>query len=69
MEVAFPVLDSALRAEVRHLLDLERHDNVKARDFHNRFIGPEDTAAARIRSQFDTYEYLKSLCKPGKKRK
>ncbi|GAB2772330.1 polyphosphate kinase [Hymenobacter luteus] len=69
VEVAFPILQPDLRAEVRHLLDLQRQDNVKARDFHNRFIGPEDTAAARIRSQFDTYEYLKSLCKPGKKRK
>ncbi|UOQ78713.1 polyphosphate kinase 1 [Hymenobacter sp. 5516J-16] len=40
VEVAFPILQDDLRAEVRHMLDLQRQDNVKARDFHNRFIGP-----------------------------
>jgi polyphosphate kinase len=42
VEVAFPILDEGLRAEVRHLLDLHRHDNVKARDFENHFILPQD---------------------------
>ena len=60
VEVAFPVLDEALRAEVRHLLDLQRHDNVKARDFENNFILP--TAGEKpLRAQEATYAWLKGL--------
>ncbi|MET4105596.1 polyphosphate kinase 1 [Hymenobacter sp. UYP22] len=64
VEVAFPILQPDLKAEVRHLLDLQRQDNVKARDWQNNFLGQEEAAEqGRIRSQFDTYAYLKSLGK------
>ncbi|WP_254245267.1 phospholipase D-like domain-containing protein [Hymenobacter sp. BRD67] len=60
VEVAFPVLDDALRAEVRHLLDLERADNVKARDFHNNYLLPAP-GQPRVRAQENEYQYLKKL--------
>ena len=59
VEVAFPLLDEALRAEVRQLLDFQRHDNVKARDFDNQFIPPEPAGAPRVRAQEATYQWLK----------
>ncbi|RYY17172.1 MAG: polyphosphate kinase 1, partial [Cytophagaceae bacterium] len=59
VEVAFPVLDAGLRAEVRHLLDLERHDNVKARDFDNHL--PDAAGQPVRRAQEETYRYLKKL--------
>lgn len=63
VEVAFPILDAELRAEVRLLLDLQRHDNVKSRDFHNQFIGADDPTAPPVRAQLETYEYLKKRSK------
>jgi polyphosphate kinase len=60
VEVAFPILDEGLRAEVRHLLDFQRHDNVKARDFENNFILPAD-GAKPLRAQEATYAWLKSI--------
>ena len=62
VEVAFPIFDEALRAEVRHLLDLQRHDTVKARDFENNFIQPA-AGAKPLRAQEATYAWLKSLKK------
>ncbi|MCR5888260.1 polyphosphate kinase 1 [Hymenobacter sp. J193] len=59
VEVAFPLYDPAVRQEVRDLLDLQRQDNVKSRDFHNHFIGHEDTDTPRIQAQTATYAYLK----------
>ena len=60
VEVAFPLLDSSVRAEVRHLLDLQRHDNVKARDFENNFIQPAE-GEKPVRAQEATYKWLKGL--------
>jgi polyphosphate kinase len=65
VEVAFPILDEALRAEVRHLLDLERADNVKARDFDNNYVQPAE-GEPRVRAQEAEYQYLKKLA--GRKR-
>ena len=62
VEVAFPIFDEALRAEVRHLLDFQRHDNVKARDFENAFIVPE-AGQKPVRAQEATYTWLKGLKK------
>ncbi len=61
VEVAFPLFDETLRAEVRQLLDFQRHDNVKARDFDNRYIGPEPADAPRLRAQEATRQWLKKL--------
>jgi len=68
VEVAFPILDDKLRAEARLLLDLQRQDTVKSRDYHNNFIQAEDDAVP-VRAQLATYEYLKKLTqKKGRKR-
>ncbi|WP_201979927.1 polyphosphate kinase 1 [Hymenobacter rubidus] len=60
VEVAFPILDESLRAEVRHLLDLQRQDNVKARDFENGFVLPA-AGEKPMRAQEATYAWLKGL--------
>jgi len=65
IEVAFPVPDEALRAEIRHLLDLERADNVKARDFDNNLLCSAE-GAPPVRTQEAQYQYLKKLA--GRKR-
>ena len=61
VEVAFPLLDKTLRAEVRQLLDFQRADDVKARDFDNHFIAPALAGAPRVRAQEATYQWLKKL--------
>ncbi|MBH8559279.1 polyphosphate kinase 1 [Hymenobacter sp. BT442] len=58
VEVAFPILNDELRAEVRQLLDFQRHDNVKARDFENAFI-PAGEGEKPLRAQEATYAWLK----------
>ncbi|MFD2718824.1 polyphosphate kinase 1 [Hymenobacter monticola] len=60
VEVAFPILDEGLRAEVRQLLDFQRHDNVKARDFDNKFIAAAE-GEKPLRAQEATYAWLKGL--------
>ena len=60
VEVAFPILDDGLRAEVRQLLDFQRQDNVKARDFENVFI-PAAEGEKPLRAQEATYAWLKGL--------
>jgi polyphosphate kinase len=65
VEVAFPVLDEALRAEIRHMLDLERADNVKARDFDNNLLLSAE-GEPPVRTQEAQYQYLKKLV--GRKR-
>ena len=58
VEVAFPILNDDLRAELRYLLDLQRHDNVKARDFENNFIVAK-AGEKPLRAQEATYAWLK----------
>jgi polyphosphate kinase len=60
VEVAFPLPDEALRAEIRHLLDLERADNVKARDFENNLLLSAE-GEPPVRTQEAQYQYLKKL--------
>ncbi|MBF9236314.1 polyphosphate kinase 1 [Hymenobacter sp. BT683] len=60
VEVAFPILDESLRAEVRHLLDLQRNDTVKARDFENSYI-LADAGKKPMQAQEATYTWLKGL--------
>lgn len=62
VEVAFPLLDDALRAEVRHLLDLERADNVKARDFDNHYYAPA-AGQPPVRAQEAQRQYLQKLAR------
>lgn len=65
VEVAFPLLDEAMRAEVRHLLDLERQDTVKARDFDNNYVLPAE-GQPLVRAQEAQYQYLKKLVRTKK---
>ena len=60
VEVAFPILDQELRAEVRQLLDFQRHDNVKARDFDNNYVAAKE-GEKPLRAQEATYAWLKGL--------
>ncbi|MDB5262511.1 MAG: hypothetical protein JWQ14_1792 [Adhaeribacter sp.] len=59
IEAGFPILDPILRQEIRHLIDLQLADNVKARNTQNEYlhrgVGPE------VRSQFSSYHFLKEL--------
>ncbi|WP_303310038.1 polyphosphate kinase 1 [Hymenobacter sp. BT730] len=63
VEVAFPLYDPAVRREVRDLLDLQRQDNVKSRDFDNCFISPDAEGTPRLQAQTATYAYLKKTKK------
>jgi polyphosphate kinase len=65
VEAAFPLLDDTLRAQVRHLLDLERADNEKARDFDNNLLHSAE-GEPPVRAQEAQYQYLKKLA--GRKR-
>ncbi|MFD1873792.1 polyphosphate kinase 1 [Hymenobacter bucti] len=65
VEVAFPIPDEALRAEIRQLLDLERADNIKARDFDNHLLLSAE-GEPPVRTQEAQYQYLKKLA--GRKR-
>jgi polyphosphate kinase len=65
VEVAFPLLDSTLRAEVRYLLDLERADNVKARDFANNYCLPLE-GQPPVRAQEAERQYLQKLTRRRK---
>jgi len=62
VEVAFPLLDPTLRAEIRHLLDLERQDNVKARDFNNAYCLPAE-GQPPVRAQEAQRQYLQKLAR------
>jgi len=63
VEVAFPVLDPRVRAELEAVLDLQFRDNVKARiidaEQSNRFVERGD--APPCRCQIETYRFLEGL--------
>ena len=63
VEVACPVYDPAIRAEIRHLLDIQLRDNSRAR-MHTKALDNRyrrKPGAATVRTQFDTYAYVRSL--------
>lgn len=61
VEVGFPVLEKNLKQEIRDIINIQLHDNTKAREINslnnNRYLKTDDKI--KIRSQFDTYTYLK----------
>ncbi len=69
VEVAFPILDENLRAEVRHLLDLEREDNVKARDFNNQLPTPPAAGEPVVRAQEAQRQHLLKLVRKRRAKK
>lgn len=56
IEVAFPLLDENLRREVREIIELQRQDNVKARNSRNVYL--RRSSEPEVRSQYATYHYL-----------
>lgn len=62
IETIFPIYDEAIADEIKHFLDLQFQDNVKARIVDrkqsNRYVAMENDLS--IRAQKDTYFYLKS---------
>ena len=62
VEVAFPVLDPKLQAQLQHILDIQLADSTKARevlaDGRSRYLRRE--AAVPIRSQERLYEFTRS---------
>ncbi|MCJ8165479.1 polyphosphate kinase 1 [Pontibacter sp. E15-1] len=65
VEVAFPLLQPHLVEQVRTIIDLQLADNTKARDVDNNYI--QVSPSTEMRSQFATYEYLRSLVPEGMK--
>jgi polyphosphate kinase len=56
IEAAFPLLDERLRKEVRDIIELQRQDNVKARNSRNVYIRRSNEP--ELRSQYATYHLL-----------
>jgi polyphosphate kinase len=60
IEAACPILEKSMQLEIKDLLDIQLHDNIKARiidnDLSNQYINPRNTK--KIRSQVEIYNYL-----------
>lgn len=60
IEVASPVYDKTIQQELKDILHIQLHDNVKARildnELSNKYVDPD--GAKKIRSQIETYNYL-----------
>lgn len=61
VEVGFPIFDKDLKQEIKDIINIQLHDNTKAREINslnnNRYHKPTDKT--KVRSQFDIYTYLK----------
>lgn len=60
VEATCPILDDGLREELKALLDIQLHDNIKARILNNEqnnlYVNPRNTK--KVRSQVEIYNYL-----------
>ncbi len=63
IEVAFPIYDKDVQKRIKDIVDLQLQDNVKARiiDKENRNEYKRNGASNKIRSQYASYDYLKSI--------
>lgn len=61
IEVAVPIIDSAIRDELKHILNIKLNDNVKARKWDSNLSNQYVSSAGKkkIRSQIAIYHYLK----------
>jgi len=63
VECAFPIFDENCKQQIRDIINIQLKDNTKARiidhDFDNKLI--IQNGSKIVRSQYETYEYLKSL--------
>ncbi|RAU84026.1 polyphosphate kinase 1 [Pontibacter arcticus] len=58
VEVAFPIYQPELIKELRHIIDLQLSDTTKARHVDNTYA---TDGTEKVRSQYDTYAYLKAM--------
>ena len=68
IETIFPVYDPVLRRDLRALLDIQLNDNVKARiiDAKNLNEYRRNSSDIPVRTQLETYFYLKRKLEEGK---
>ncbi|GLB49567.1 polyphosphate kinase 1 [Neptunitalea lumnitzerae] len=63
IEVLIPIKDTDIYKELKHILNLQLDDNVKARvldaNFTNTYVG-NDQSDPKLRSQYEIYDYLKN---------
>jgi len=62
VEVGFPVLDERLRKEVREIINIQLHDNTKAREINSQNNNKyhKTSSATSHRAQIEIYNYLKN---------
>jgi polyphosphate kinase len=67
VEVGFPVLDEHLRKEVREMINIQLHDNTKAREINssNNNKYHKTSSATSHRAQIEIYNYLKNKNNPS----
>jgi polyphosphate kinase len=59
VEASCPILDEGIKKELKEILNIQLHDNVKARWLNNEFTNEYVQAdGVQIRSQIETYHYL-----------
>lgn len=70
IEVACPIYDSEIKQELKAELEIQLHDNQKARIHDGKLSNQysRSTSNRKIRSQDEYYVYLKSIHKPEKKK-
>jgi len=60
IEAACPIFEKDIREELKHIIQIQLSDNIKARrldnELSNQYINPRNTK--KIRSQVETYNYL-----------
>jgi len=60
IEAACPIFEKNIQQELKDILQIQLHDNIKARildnDLSNQYVNPRNTK--KIRSQLETYNYL-----------
>lgn len=60
IEVTAPIIDSTIKEELKDIINIQLHDNVKARwlnnDLSNEYV--HSNSEQKIRSQFEIYQYL-----------
>jgi polyphosphate kinase len=68
IECAFPIYDQRLKEEIREIIDIQLHDNTKARlidsEYDNKYASVNGLTQTH-RAQYETYEYLKRKASAG----
>ena len=63
VEATCPILDPGIRQELKDILTIQLHDNIKARILDNNLRNdyvPSEEDEPRVRSQYETYFYLQN---------